>query len=160
VRVDFARSRTRRPPAPNISKQARYHDPRSFIVVLTAHAQDTLLPDVLGARVPWLGDLPSVRVASLPGTAPSTDDNPLLVANGLPVWDAIHSRHVGPAVRQVIREETASLELLEADLAAALSMPGSGALTFSRIFRPLTQIRLRYDSVSSQISHLTVRTWE
>jgi hypothetical protein len=58
-----------------------------------------------------------------------------------------------PAVKQVIAEEFASLDLLEQDLAQALK---DGSLSFDRVFLPLTQMRLRMDGVYSQIEHLSV----
>jgi len=58
---------------------------------------------------------------------------------------------VTPAVKQVLAEETASLELMEKDLAAA----GSN-ITFDRIFNPYRQIRMRVDYVTGQFDHLAV----
>lgn len=80
--------------------------------------------------------------------------NPLLVPNlQFPLWDKIRPEHVKPAVKQLIAEETASLELLEQDLTRALA---AGNVTFNEVFRSFTQIRLRLDSVYGQFDHLSV----
>jgi oligopeptidase A len=65
----------------------------------------------------------------------------------------VRPEHVLPAVRAVLNEEGASLELLEQDLERAL-VGGSGNLSYSRVFQPYTQIRLRLDSVFTLIEHL------
>ncbi|KAF8062666.1 hypothetical protein HT031_003995 [Scenedesmus sp. PABB004] len=131
---------------------------------ITAAPDGAPEPDVLRARAarssagaaapPPTRAAAAVGVASAPA-AGAAAANPLLDGQRqfLP-WDAIRAEHVEPALRQVIAEETASLELLEADLAGALSA-GGGGLTFERVMAPLTQIRLRYDAVSGAVSHLS-----
>jgi hypothetical protein len=57
-------------------------------------------------------------------------------------------------VQQVLEEEGASLDLLEADLTRA-----GGNVTYERIFRPYTQIRYRLDVTYGMIDHLQVRAW-
>jgi oligopeptidase A len=79
--------------------------------------------------------------------------NPLLESGPFPKWGEIKAEHVLPAVKQVIAEESASLDLLEQDLAQALK---DGSISFDRVFLPLTQMRLRMDGVYSQIEHLSV----
>uniref|UniRef100_A0A383WQC2 oligopeptidase A n=1 Tax=Tetradesmus obliquus TaxID=3088 RepID=A0A383WQC2_TETOB len=95
-----------------------------------------------------------LRLASTQRSSPG--NNPLLAPNWqlklgqLPLWDNINPENIQPAVATLIEEETASLYFLEQDLLA-----GTGAVSFDRIFKPLTQIQLRTDFVSGQFSHLS-----
>lgn len=112
----------------------------------------------------WSGVLTSsssssrLRLASTQQSSPG--NNPLLAPNWqlklgqLPLWDKIKPEHIQPAVATLIEEESASLDFLEQDLLA-----GNGAVSFDRIFKPLTQIQLRTDFVSGQFSHLSVSDW-
>lgn len=80
--------------------------------------------------------------------------NPLLVSNlRFPLWDQIKPEHIEPAIQQVLAEESASFSLLEQDLTRALKVNN---VTFSKVFRPLTQIQLRLDSVTGQVGLLSV----
>lgn len=78
--------------------------------------------------------------------------NPLLESGPFPKWGEIKAEHVLPAVKQVLAEESASLDLLEQDLARAQK---DGSLSFDRVFLPITQMRLRLDGVNSQIDHIS-----
>lgn len=69
-----------------------------------------------------------------------------------PAWDKIKSEQVGPAVKQVLEEEAAALDLLEADLEAA-----GKDVTYERIFTPYAQIRYRLDATYNLMDHLQVR---
>lgn len=81
----------------------------------------------------------------------STSSNPL-VPNGLfPQWDKIKPESIEPAVKQVLQEEGAALDLLEADLEAA-----GKDITYERIYRPYAQIRYRLDSTYGLLDHLEV----
>lgn len=94
-------------------------------------------------------------IALLAHAEPLEAANPLLQGRGvLPSWSLVRPEHVLPATRTVIAEEGASLALLEQDLERALAGDGSG-LSYDRIFRPYTQIRLRLDSVFTLVEHLT-----
>lgn len=71
----------------------------------------------------------------------STSSNPLIPNALFPQWDKISAKDVGPATKQVLEEEGAALDLLEADLRAA-----GKDVTYERIFRPNAQIRYRLDT--------------
>lgn len=86
--------------------------------------------------------------------AVSTSSNPLIPDALFVEWDKIKPEHVGPAVKQVLEEEGAALDLLEADLAAA-----GKAVTYERLFRPYAQIRYRLDNTYGLMDHLQVRTF-
>lgn len=95
--------------------------------------------------------------ASLPAAAkPSVSDssNPLVPNALFPQWDKIKAADVQPAVAQVLREESAALDLLEADLKAA-----GKDVTYERIFRPYAQIRYRLDATYGLMDHLQVRAF-
>lgn len=68
-----------------------------------------------------------------------------------PQWDKISPQNVGPAVKQVLEEEGAALDLLEADLRAA-----GKDVTYERIFRPYAQIRYRLDTTYGLMDNLQV----
>lgn len=85
--------------------------------------------------------------------AAASAPNPLLTTDVFPHWDQIKPEHVAPAVKQLLEEETASLELLEKDLQAA-----GANVSFERVFKPFSQMRLRMDFVYGQIDHLAVRS--
>eukprot|EP00775_Hariotina_reticulata_P010343 gene10343-10500_t len=70
-----------------------------------------------------------------------------------PQWGNIKPEHVAPAVKQLLSEEGATLDLLEQDLKRA-----GKNVSFSRMFLPYTQIRLRVDGVLGQIDHLSAIT--
>lgn len=102
--------------------------------------------------------LSSIAVAAAGSKGAALSVNPLLVSGlQFPLWDQIKPEHVAPAVKQLIAEETASLQLLEQDLSRALA---AGEVTFNKLFGPFTQIRLRLDSVYGQIDHLSVSVAE
>jgi hypothetical protein len=90
---------------------------------------------------------------AVPWHAAAASANPLMESGPFPRWGEIKAEHVLPAVKQVIAEESASLDLLEQDLVQALK---DGSLSFDRLFLPLTQMRLRMDGVYSQFEHLSV----
>jgi oligopeptidase A len=97
--------------------------------------------------------LSSIAVSFAETATAASNNNPLLVSGlQFPLWDQIKPKHVRPAVKQLIAEEMASLELLEQDLSRALA---AGNITFTKLFGPFTQIRLRLDSVYGQIDHLS-----
>jgi Zn-dependent oligopeptidase len=77
----------------------------------------------------------------------------MLESGPFPKWADIKAEHVLPAVKQVLAEESASLDLLEQDLTQALK---DGSLSFDRVFLPITQMRLRLDGVNGQVDHLSV----
>jgi Zn-dependent oligopeptidase len=81
----------------------------------------------------------------------STSSNPLIPNALFPQWDKISSQNVGPAVKQVLEEEGAALDLLEADLRAA-----GKDVTYERIFRPYAQIRYRLDTTYGLMDNLQV----
>lgn len=81
----------------------------------------------------------------------STSSNPLLPNALFPAWDKIKSEQVGPAVKQVLEEEGAALDLLEADLEAA-----GKDVTYDRIFTPYAQIRYRLDATYGLMDNLQV----
>lgn len=82
----------------------------------------------------------------------STSSNPLLPNALFPDWSKISPSHVAPAVKQLLLEEGAAFDLLEADLRAA-----GKDVTYERIFRPYAQIRYRLDLTSGLMDHLQVR---
>lgn len=96
---------------------------------------------------------PAAAAAVIVTPQAAAASNPLFESGPFPKWDKIKAEHVQPAVSQLIAEESASLDLLEQDLAKALK---DGTLTFDRAFLPFTQMRLRLDSVYGQIDHLSV----
>jgi hypothetical protein len=59
---------------------------------------------------------------------------------------------VGPAIKQLLEEEGAALDLLEADLQAA-----GKDVEYERVFRPYGQIRYRLDGTFGLIDNLQVR---
>ena len=76
-------------------------------------------------------------------TAP-TDDNPLLAGEGLPGFDRIRPERFAPAMETVIREGTAALEALEADLSPS----------WYAIFGPLDAIGRRFERSWGPVGHL------
>jgi Zn-dependent oligopeptidase len=82
-----------------------------------------------------------------------SSSNPLMTGDQFPQWGNIKPEHVTQAVKQLLSEEGAALDLLEQDLKRA-----GKNVTFNRIFLPYTQIQLRMDGVLGQISHLSVST--
>lgn len=82
----------------------------------------------------------------------STSSNPLLPNALFVPWDKITPEHVQPAVKQVLEEEGAALDLLEADLEAA-----GKDVTYERVFRPYAQIRYRLDATYGAMDNLQVR---
>eukprot|EP00879_Flechtneria_rotunda_P006967 GHRR01007314.1.p1 GENE.GHRR01007314.1~~GHRR01007314.1.p1 ORF type:complete len:740 (+),score=194.22 GHRR01007314.1:275-2494(+) len=99
-----------------------------------------------------LGVITMVTAAAVNSSAVNSNagKNPLLYSGAFPRWSDIKPSHVQPAVQQLIAEELASVELLEQDLARM-----SANITFDRLFKPLTQLRLRLDAVFGQIDHLS-----
>lgn len=86
-----------------------------------------------------------------PRPAISSSSNPLLPNALFPQWDKISAADVGPAIKQVLEEEGAALDLLEGDLQAA-----GKDVTYERVFRPYSQIRYRLDSTFGLIDNLQV----
>jgi hypothetical protein len=145
--------------------RACWHFSHEHVIIVATFAVGAYAQDpqpLLHPQPAWSGVLASssssssrLRLASTQQS--STANNPLLAPNWmlklgqLPLWDKIQPEHIQPAVATLIEEETASLEFLEQDLLA-----GYGAVSFDRIFKPLTQIQLRTDFVSGQFSHLSV----
>lgn len=81
----------------------------------------------------------------------STSSNPLLPNALFVQWDQVKPSHVIPAVKHILQEETAALDLLEEDLEAA-----GANVTYERIFKPYAQIRYRLDVTYGIIDHLQV----
>ncbi|KAF8057132.1 hypothetical protein HT031_006141 [Scenedesmus sp. PABB004] len=88
-------------------------------------------------------------VASVVISGGAPEFNPLLDRSPFPLWGQIRAFHIEPAVVQLIAEERTSLAVLEDKLLTA----GAG-VGFDDVFGPLTQIRLRLDSVYNQIDNL------
>jgi oligopeptidase A len=84
---------------------------------------------------------PLVNVTTGAGYFP---DNPLLLRKGLPPFDRIRPEHIGPAVEQNLRECTARLTQLEADVRPA----------WDAVFPTLDEIGERFEHGWSPVSHL------
>jgi hypothetical protein len=98
------------------------------------------------------GQAAADRSTSTPKPTVSTSSNPLLPNALFAEYDKIKAQHVIPAFKQVMQEEGAALDLLEADLEAA-----GKDVTYERLFRPYAQIRYRLDITSGLVSNLQVR---
>lgn len=90
-------------------------------------------------------------VSGAPRPAISSSSNPLLPNALFPQWAKISAANVGPAIKQVLEEEGAALDLLEADLQAA-----GKDVTYERVYRPYSQIRYRLDNTFGLIDNLQV----
>ncbi len=75
---------------------------------------------------------------------PVSSDHPLLATSGLPPFDRIEPGHIGPAVRQVLREATEQVKALEQNLTP--SWEGTIA--------PLDEIGRRFEYAWGPVSHL------
>ena len=71
-------------------------------------------------------------------------DNPLLDTSGLPRFADIRNEHVEPAIRELLTEQRAAIERIE-----ALPNP-----TFETVVLPLEEMRHRLGRVWSPVSHL------
>lgn len=100
-------------------------------------------------------DASLAAAAGMAAAATPSNNNPLLSSTQpWPAWDSIMPEHIIPAVTQLVAEEAASLAALEASITTARA---SGGLSFELVFGPLTQIRLRLDSVYHVLDSLEVR---